>query len=107
MSESLEPEDVKFNKKLRAFAKTRNKTADEQDARFFVTLCFQSEKQKKQFLGQVPPDFIALEAFVDGQRFAEKLGIHVEKNLHPPLEDKLHKKRTEQALNLPKKSSKK
>lgn len=84
------------NKDLKAFETIRTDTDDKLDFGFYAVLCFQSHKQKMEFLGSLPDKIETFEkTYVDGQTLAQYLGIEITPNGNKPMLDRLNKKRVE------------
>lgn len=95
----LELKDIaEDNKKLEAFDKVRDSTADKLDYMTYAVLVFQSAKQRIEFIEKLPEGVEVFEGiYVDGQGFAQAMDIPIKLNKNPPLKDRINKKREERA----------
>lgn len=99
--QKLKPEDVQENNpQLAEFLRQRRKAEarmnDAADLDFYLVMVFQSEKQKDEFLdnmpGQVP---VLYNMYVDGQTLASAIGIEgVTPNVQGPFQSPTNKRLT-------------
>lgn len=96
----LMPEDVaEDNPQLAEFLRQRRKAEarmnDAAEIDFYLCLVFQSEKQKDEFLDNLPGQVDVLyNMYVDGESLSQVLGIKVTPNTQGPFQSPLNKRLT-------------
>ncbi len=101
--EKLTPSDVaEDNPKLAKFIEQREKSRargkDKNELNFWVCLIFQSYDQKIEFLNSLPDLQVKYGMYVDGEVFAEAMGIRITPNTQKPFQSPLDKNLIERVM---------
>jgi hypothetical protein len=95
--EHLELNDVlEESETIQRYKAERQRRHDHSDVQFYACLVFQSKDQKDEFLASISEDVPCLYGmYIDGQTFAEHVGLPVTPNECPPLKRPFNKKLAE------------
>jgi hypothetical protein len=96
MNDVLE-DNPKLTKFIEQRKKSRERGNDKNELNFWICLVFQSWEQKHEFLKQIPEIQVKYGMYVDGEAFADAVGMRVTPNHQKPFESRLDVALTERA----------